>query len=145
MDKIDLTVFQSNRFVDLSTNSDVGYRGYVSENFKTSTTFNIGRTSDTGTGQIGDEVVDPKAGPLPSDSGFPTGSTVAYSSQDTFKHIDINLDGANQAKGRIGAFYVTAVDAVFQTVQITTIKTAFDGNNLVTQLMNVTSIKQNKT
>ena len=143
MDIIDLTVFQSNRFVNLSSNSDVDYRRYVSENFKSSSTFNIGRTSDTGTGHTGNEVVNPKAGPLPSNSGFPTGSTVAYSSQDTFKHININLDGSNQASGRIGAFYVTAVDAVFQTVQITTIKTAFDGNNLVSKLLSVMCIFKN--
>ena len=127
MDKIDLTIFQNNRFVDLSSKSDVEYRGYVSENYKTSTTFNIGRTSDTGTGQVGNEVVNPKEGTLPSDSGFPTGSTVAYSSQTSFKSITIDLVGANQAKGRVGAFYVTAVDSVFQTVPITAIKTASNG------------------
>ena len=130
MDKTDLTIFQNSRFVDLSSTSNVEYRGYISENYKTGTTFNIGRTSDTGTGQIGDEIVNPKAGPLPSDSGFPTGSTVAYTNQTTFKHITIDLDGENQAKGRIGAFYVTAVNAALQTVKISTIITAIDGKEM---------------
>ena len=127
MDKIDFTVFQNKRFVDLSSNSDEEYRGYVSESYKTSTTFNIGRTSDTGTGHVGDEVVNPDPGILPSNSGFPHGSTIGYSSESYFRRINIHIDGENQAKGRVGAFYVTAIDNEGQTVKITTIKTADEG------------------
>ena len=125
--KIDLTAFQSKRFVLLSSNSDEEYRGYVSESYKTSTTFNIGRTSDTGTGHIGDEVVNPDPGILPSDSGFTYGTTAGYSSESTFRRINIKIEGENQAKGRVGAFYVKAVDNSGQAVQITTIKTAEEG------------------
>ena len=127
MDTIDLTVFQNDRFVDLSSNNDVEYRGYVSENYKSSTTFNIGRTNDTGTGDVENEVTNPDPRTLPFDSGFPDGSTVGYESEDAFKRIDIHLGGDNQAKGRVGAFYVEAADTLLNAIQITTILTADDG------------------
>ena len=45
----------------------------------------------------------------------------------SFRCAKFTLKVKNQAKGRVGAFYVKAVDSDGQSVQITTIKTADEG------------------
>ena len=131
--KADLTVFQNNRFVDLSSNADTEYRGYVSHNYKTNTTYNIGRKSYTGTGKIGSKVINPDPGILPSDSGFPDGSTVAYDTDSAYKRIEIKLNCAEQAKNCTGAFYVEAVGSENETLEITTTKSADEGKEIITK------------
>ena len=128
MHKIDVTVFQLNPIlVDISNNADAEIRGYLAEGYKTAT-FNMGRAVDTGPGDVGDELVNPSAGGIPtSNLGFPIGSRVSYYDHTTHKRIDVKLEGVNEKKERVGAFYLTAEDTS-NSVKITAIKRASGGN-----------------
>ena len=112
----------------MSNNADAQIRGYLAADYKT-TTFNIGRAVDTGPGDVGRELVNPSGGGIPTGNpGFPRGSRVAYTNHKTHKRIDVILEGANEKKERVGAFYITAVDTNDKSVQITAIKRASGGN-----------------
>ena len=124
-----MTVFQPDPIlVDMSNTDDAEIRGYLASGYKTST-FRIGREVDTGPGDVGDEIVNPSAGDIPtSNLGFPEGSKVSYESQNRFKRINVILAGANEKKERVGAFYLNAEDANGNSVKITSIKRASAGN-----------------
>ena len=132
MHKIDVTVFQPGPIlVDMSDTADVDIQGYLAADYKTAT-YNIGRAVDTGPGDVGDELVNPSEGDIPtSNLGFPDGSRVAYTELSTYKRINLILEGANEGKERIGAFYVTAEDQSNNHVKITTIIRAAGGKYTV--------------
>ena len=125
MHKVDVTVFQRYPFsVDINASTDAEYRGYLAEYYR-GATFNIGRTSDTGPGDVGDEVVNPPRGVIDS-IAFPQQSEVYYEIQHHYRRIDVKLSGAEERKERIGAFYVKGVSNE-DFVKITLIKTASEG------------------
>ena len=127
--KIDVTVFQPGPIlVDMSDSADVEIRGYLAADYKAAT-FNIGRAVDTGPGDVGDELVDPSEGGIPtSNLGFPRGSRVSYYDHITHKRISVILEGINEKKERIGTFYITAEDKSGNSVKITNIIRAARGN-----------------
>ena len=114
--------------VDITTEADVEIRGYLAEGYKDAT-FNIGRVVDTGPGDVGEEIVDPPASGISRDNvGFPRGSRVSYyNNVDTHKRIDVILEGANEKKECIGAFYLTA-NTPSNYIKITAITRAAGGN-----------------
>ena len=127
---IDVTVFQSSPFtVDIESTSNVEYKGYLAPGYEKNT-FNIGRSSDTGPGDVGNEIINP--GSFDNleidDPGFPSKSSVSYSYLNSRKVLTVILSGLNEPKERIGAFYVKAVDEMNNNVTITAIKTASQGN-----------------
>ena len=109
--KIDVTVLEPYPFlVDISNNTDAEIRGYPAK-YNYSATFDIGREIDTGPGDVGDEIINPPAGGIPtSNLGFPEGSRVLYYIHNTYRRMQIILGGINEKKECIGAFYITAED-----------------------------------
>ena len=113
--------------VDIGSANDTQYRGYITGSGDVDfTTYNIGRTSDTGPGDVGSEIVNPDGDIDPNNPGFPTGSSVAYYSIWGGKQINVILSGSSEKRERVGAFYVKALlDG--ESIQITTIKKASQG------------------
>ena len=112
----------------MESSSDVEYKGYLAPDYKENT-FNIGRSSDTGPGDVGNEIIDPEdSGSLDiDDPGFPSGSKLSFSAANGRKVMTVTLSGSEEPKERIGAFYVKAVDKMSNNVTITAIKTASQG------------------
>ena len=132
MHKVDITVFQSYPFsVDINSPTDTDYLGYLARKNDVSGTFNIGRTSDTGPGDVGDEVVNPLEGVIDSSIAFPPHSEANYYTHGTFRRIRVLLSGDEELerKERIGAFYVKGINDNGDVVKITAIKTASEGEN----------------
>ena len=130
MHKVDITVFQKYPFsVDINATTYTEFRGYFAhaEDY-TFGTFNIGRTSDTGPGDVGVEVVNPPPGVINS-TAFPPRSTVSYYHHLYHTPITVKLSGAEKRKERIGAFYVKGVNDNGDVVKITAIKTASEGKD----------------
>ena len=127
---VDVTIFQSSPFtVDIESTSSAEYKGYLAPGYVENNSFNIGRSSDTGPGDVGKEIIDPEnSGNLEiDDPGFPPGSRLSFSYQFRRKAMTVILSGLEEPKERIGAFYVKAVDKMNNNVTITTIKTASQG------------------
>ena len=132
MHKVDITVVQSYPFsVDINSPTDTDYRGYLARENGISGTFNIGRTSDTGPGDVGDEVVNPPEGVIDGSIAFPPQSEANYNTHRNFRRIIVKLSGAEELerKERIGAFYVKGINDNGDVVKITAIKTASEGEN----------------
>ena len=117
--------------MDINSPTDTDYRGYLARKNGVSGTFNIGRTSDTGPGDVGDEVVNPPEGVIDGSIAFPPQSEASYYSHSIFRRILVKLSGAEELerKERIGAFYVKGVNDNGDVVKITAIKTASEGKD----------------
>ena len=127
MPKTDVTVFQPNPFlVDIASDDDTQMHGYLADGYKTST-FNIGRTSDTGPGDVGDTIINPPDNYLIDNPGFPALSIVTYEESSSYKRMDVRLEGSVERPERIGAFSLEAVAANGESEKIITIKTASQG------------------
>ena len=126
-------MFQGNPFlVDMDTETDAKYRAYVGK--PSSPSFNIGRASDTGPGDVGSEIINPGGGAI-SNPAFPAGSRVGHPGNPNANVIEVILEGSGglqEKKERVGAFYATTVNDDEESVKIIAVKTALQGNNYIT-------------
>ncbi len=111
------------------------YRGYIANTDGVDgATYSIGRTSDTGPGDVGREIVNPPEGVI-DNPGFPEASRVEYHPNPLGKRMDVILEGTPEGRERVGAFYVKATRGG-ESVKITMIKKATHGIDL----FNITTI-----
>ena len=80
---------------------------YLPENRKDAVVTGIGRSSSTGTGDVGQGYQNPNIGNIPDGSGFPSGTTVNVEERrDFWKRTEVNFQKSNSTN-RIGVFYAT--------------------------------------
>ena len=122
-----MTVFDSSPLVGEDTSEQI--RVYLTWERRSATFTEIGRTSNTGTGEVGQGYQDPDEGDVvPYGSGLPS-RTYITTDQFTnyFTRIEVNFRRSTSVS-RIGVFYVTT-ELGSESVTIPIIKISESGEN----------------
>ncbi len=124
---MDVTVFDRSPLV--GDESEDNYRAYLSRDRKQAQFTAIGRTSNTGTFEVGQSYPNPRdRNYIPVGYGFP-GPSETYTqilTHSLWRRIDILFLPQSDATSRIGVFYVTT-EYNSKTVTIPIIKMSQDG------------------
>ncbi|XP_072043281.1 uncharacterized protein [Amphiura filiformis] len=104
--KVDVTVLDDSPLV--GSDSSEEYRAYLSWNRRSANFIEIGRTSNTGTGEIGQGYMNPRDGPsVPQESGFPVSTYIDIeSNSDKWRRMEVKMP-RSRSLNRIGVFYAT--------------------------------------
>ncbi|XP_072044701.1 uncharacterized protein [Amphiura filiformis] len=104
--KVDVIVVDSSPLVGDDTAEQ--YRAYLPWNRRSAAFIEVGRTSNTGTGEVGQGYMNPRDGAtVPQGSGLQDGTEIAIdSSSNDWKRIRVTIP-RSRSLNRIGVFYVT--------------------------------------
>ena len=122
-----MTVFDNSPLVD--ERSDDQIRVYLSWDRRYADITEFGRSSNTGTGEVGQGYLHPADGDrVPDGYGLPSGTTITTEQfRDYFRRVEMNFPGSTGVS-RIGVFYATT-ELGLDSVTIPIIKISESGKS----------------